>query len=78
MTAVGYILDTEEIIKASWWLFQNDGGAAYKLSERSRLPPGLSAKDLPAGRTQIINVRRIGKIKRHSVESDNNCATGII
>jgi len=47
MTAVGYILDTEEIVKASWSLFQHDGAATFKLSERSPLPPALSAKDLP-------------------------------
>jgi hypothetical protein len=43
MTAVGYISDTEEIIKASWSNVQHDGGAAFKLSERSPLPPALSA-----------------------------------
>jgi len=57
MTAVGYISDTEEIVKASWSLFQHDGAAAFKSSERLSLPPALSAKDLPAGRTQILNVR---------------------
>jgi len=31
MTAVGYISDTEEIVKASWSLFQHDGAAAFKL-----------------------------------------------
>jgi len=45
MTAVGYISDTEEILKSSWSLFQHDGAAAFKLSERSPLPPALSAKD---------------------------------
>jgi hypothetical protein len=47
MTAIGYISDTEEIVKASRSLFQPDGGAAFKLSERSPLPPALSTKDLP-------------------------------
>ena len=51
MTAVGYISAMEEIVKASWSLFQHDGAAAFKLSERSPLPPALSAKDLPGGRT---------------------------
>jgi len=68
MTAVGYISDTEEIVKASWSLFQHDGAAAFKLSERSPLPPALSAKDLPGGRSQILNVRRIRSINRHPVE----------
>jgi len=54
MTAVGYILDTEEIVKASWSLFQHDGAAAFKLSETSPLPPALSAKDLPGGRTHML------------------------
>jgi len=33
MTAVGYISDTEEIVKSSWSLSQHDGTAAFKLSE---------------------------------------------
>ena len=74
MTAVGYISDTEEIVKSSWSLFQHDGAAAFKLSERSPLPPALSAKDLPGGRTQILNVRRIRRINRHPVESDEDSA----
>jgi hypothetical protein len=78
MTAVGYILDTEEIVKASWSLFQHDGAAAFKLSERSPLPPALSAKNLPGGRTQILNVRGIRKINRHPVESDGDSAAQCI
>jgi len=74
MTAVGYISDTEEMVKASWSLFQHDGAAAFKLSERSPLPPDLSAKDLPGGRTQILNVRQIRRINRHPVESDDDSA----
>jgi hypothetical protein len=74
MTAYGYILDLEEIVKASWSLFQHDGAAAFKLSERSPLLPALSAKDLPGGRTQILNVRLIWRINRHSVESDQDTA----
>jgi len=74
MTAVGYISDTEESIKASWSLFQHDGAAAFELSERSPLPPALSAKDLPGGRTQILNVRRIRRINRHPVEIDDDSA----
>jgi hypothetical protein len=49
MTGVGYISDTEEIVKASWSLFQHAGVAAFTLSESSSLPPALSAKDLPGG-----------------------------
>jgi hypothetical protein len=44
---MGFISDTEEIIKASWSLYQHDVAAAFKLSERSPLPPHFSAKDLP-------------------------------
>jgi hypothetical protein len=57
ITAVGYISDTEEIVKASWSNFPHDGAAAFKLSEKSPVPPALSAKDLPGGRTQVLNVR---------------------
>jgi len=74
MTAVGYISDTEEIVKASWSLFQHDGAAAFKLSERSLLPPALSAKDLHGGRTPILNVRRIRRINCQPVESDEDSA----
>jgi len=74
MTAVGYISDTEAIVKASWSLLQHDGAAAFKLSERSPLPPALSAKDLPGGRTQILNVRWIRRIHRHPVQSDEDSA----
>ena len=72
MTAVGYISNTEEIIKAPWFLFHHDGAAAYKLSERSPLPPPLSAKDLPGGRTQILNIRRIRRSNHHAVECEED------
>jgi len=74
MTDVGYTLDTEEIVNASWSLFQHDGAAAFKLSDRSPLPPPLSGKDLHGGRTQILNVRRIRRINCHLVESDDESA----
>jgi hypothetical protein len=72
ITAVGYLSDTKEIIKASWSLFQHDAAAAFKLSVRSSLPPALSAKDVPGGRTQMLNVRRIPKINHHPVTSDED------
>jgi len=59
MTATGYISDTEEIIKASWWNIQHDAVAEFKLSERSRVPPALSGMDLHGGRTQVLTVPRI-------------------
>jgi len=74
MTAVGYISDTEESINASWSCFQHDGAAAFTLSQRSPLPPALSAKDLTGRRTQILNVHRIRKINHHPVKSDDNSA----
>jgi hypothetical protein len=51
MTTGGYISVMEEIVKSSCLLFQHDSAAAFKLSERSPLPPASSAKDLPGGRT---------------------------
>jgi len=33
ITAVGYVSDTEDIVKASWSLFQHDVAAAFTLSE---------------------------------------------
>jgi len=74
ITAVGYISDTEENVKASWSLFQHDGAGAFKLSERSPLPPGLSAKDLPGGRTPILNVCQSRRTNRHPVERDDDSA----
>jgi hypothetical protein len=72
MTAVGYISDTEERVEASWSLLPHDGAAAFKLSERSPLPATLSAKNLPGGRTQIINVHRIRRINCYPVQSDED------
>jgi len=72
MTAVGYISDTEEIVKASWSLSQHDGAAAFRFSEISPLPPHLSAKDLPGGWTQILHVGQIRGINCHPVESDEH------
>jgi len=74
MTAVGNISDTDEIVHASWSLLQHDWAAAFKLSERSPLPPPLSAGDLPGGWTQLLNVHQIERINRHPVESDQDSA----
>jgi len=75
MTAIEYILGMEEIIKASWALFQLDGAVAFQLSEISPLPPPFCAKDLPGGLTQKLNVCQIRRTNRHSVESDEGCAS---
>jgi len=72
MTAVGYISDTEEIVKASWSNLHHDGVAAFKMSEKSPVPPAFPAKDLPGGRTQVLNVRQIKQIDRHPAQSDED------
>ena len=72
MTAVVYIPDMEESIKASWSLFQHDGAAAFKLSERSPLPPAMSAKELAGEQTQVLNVSRIRRIASHAAESHDD------
>jgi len=74
MTAMGTISGTEEFVNASWSPFQHDGAASFKLSGRSALPPPLSAKDLPGGGTQILNVHQIWRINRHPVEGDEDSA----
>jgi len=74
MTAIKYISDTEQIVKASWSLVQHDGVAGFKSSERSPFSAGLSAMDIPAGQTQILNVHRIRRIYHHPVKSNENSA----
>ena len=78
MSAVAYIADTEEITKASWSTFQHDVSAAFKLSDRSSLPPALSKKDLPGGRTQVLNIPWIDSIDHHPATSNEDRATEII
>ena len=77
-TAVRYIEDTEEIVKASGSNFQHDGMAAFKFWERSSLPPGLSAKDLPGGLSHVLNVHRIRRIDWHPAKSDEDSSPGCI
>jgi len=72
MTAIGYISDTVEVVKASWLNIEHAGAAAFQSSERSPAPPSLSAKDLHAGRTEVLNVRRINWIDHHPVETDQD------
>jgi len=74
MTAVGYISDSQEIIKASWSNFQYSSAAAFKRSERSQLPPAASAKDLPRGRTHVLNVGWIRTVNHHPAERDEESA----
>jgi len=49
--------------------------ATFKLSERFSLPRSYSPNDLPGGLTEISNVRRIRRMNRHPVESDENRAS---
>ena len=70
MRAIGYTADTEEIVKASWSNFKHDGAAAFKLSERLPVPAALPAKDLPGGRSQILNICRMERINHHPAKSD--------
>jgi hypothetical protein len=72
MTAVGYISDTEEIVKTSLSNFHHDRSAAFKLSEKSPVPPALSAKDPHGRRSQVLNVCRIKRIDPHPAESDEH------
>jgi hypothetical protein len=51
ITVVGYILNTEEIVKASWSLCQHNGVAAFKLSQNITLGSSFVCKELP-GRTK--------------------------
>jgi len=78
ITAMRYIPDTEDIVKASCSLFKHDGAAAFKSSETSPLPQPLSAKNLPGGRTQLLNVCQIRRINHDPVESDEDSAPEII
>jgi hypothetical protein len=65
MPAVRYISDTEEIIKASWWILQYDSTAEFKLSAKSPLPPPLSPNNVPGGQTHVLNVSQITTITCH-------------
>jgi hypothetical protein len=65
-------LETKEIVNTSRKNFQRDGAAAFQWSERSPQLPALSPKDLPGGRPQILNVRRIKKINKYPVECDED------
>ena len=72
MTAIGYISDTKQILKASWSNIRQDGVAAFKFSEKSPVAPAVSAKDLSGGQTQVLNFCRIKPINSHSAEHDED------
>jgi len=68
-------LDTEEIVKTTWQLFQHDGAAAFKLSERSPFPPALCSKDLSEEQTQVLNILQIKSINCHPVASHEDSSS---
>ena len=72
VTAIGYISDTEEIIKPSWSNFQHGNAAPFELSERSTLPPAWSGWDLPGERKQVLNVHWIKPINRHPAKREED------
>lgn len=65
ITAMKYISDTKEIVKASWLLFQHHGPAGFKSSEGSPSPSALSANELPGAPTDQLKVRQMRKVHRH-------------
>jgi hypothetical protein len=72
MTAVGDTSDTEKSVIACGSNFHHDGSAAFKLLEKSPVPPALSAMDLSEERTQGLNVHRIKPINCHPAETDED------
>jgi hypothetical protein len=42
------------------------------------VPPALSAKDLPGGQTQVLDVRQVIQVECHPAESNDDCAPGSI
>jgi len=72
MTAVGYISEVEVFVKASRSLIEHDGAASFQLSEQSPLPPALSSKYCPGGRTHMLNVCSIRRINHHPVGRDED------
>jgi hypothetical protein len=78
LTAGRYISDNEQIIKASLSNFQHDGVAAYKVSEQSPMRPALSAKNLPGGQTEVLNVHRIKRLDGHPAQSTKDSSTASI
>jgi len=74
MTAIGYISDTEEIVKYPGHSF-NMMVRLYLNCQNDHTCHHLCLQmNLPGGRTQILNVRRIRRINRHQVESDEDSA----
>jgi len=72
MTAIEFISDIEEIIKASWSNFEHDGAATFKLLEKSPVLPALYAKNPHGGRTQAFNVSHMNQIDCHPAQWDED------
>jgi len=66
--------DTEEFVTPSWSNFQHDCVAELQLSGRSPVPQCLSAKTLPRGQTQVLDVCQIRQIDGHLAESGEDSA----
>jgi len=74
MTAMRYISDDKEIVKASWSTFQHNGMAEFKLSETLPVQSALSAKNIPGERMQVWIINSIIGIDWHPAESDEDSA----
>jgi hypothetical protein len=70
MRALGYISDTEVVLKGSLAKFQIDGAVKCKWSERSPVPPAFFAKHLHGEASKVFNVGRIKRINCHSANHD--------
>jgi len=68
MTVIGYISDTEDIIKPSWSDLEHDGAAAFELAERSPLPLAVYAKDHTGGESHVLDICWIKKFHCHPAE----------
>jgi len=78
LAAVGFISDSEEIVKASWLNFQHNGAAAFELLERSSVPAAFSAKHLPGEWTQELHMHQIKRINHYTAISDDDSSPGRI
>jgi len=78
MAALQYILAMKDILQASWSYFQHDGVAPCILSERSPLPPALSAKNLAGEQTPVSKLGKFKYINRHPAKRNDDSASDSI
>jgi len=80
MTVIGYIINTQEIVKAYSSHIQHDGVAGFKLSERSPLPPILNAMEFRVRQTEVFNIYQIiwidCRLAKSDKDSANECISG--